>query len=155
MDPSSTLTPRMLPIVTRDIGAAVRALHTMRSPYLAHGRLEADLRTLMERLDRLERTRPDLHTQLAHDLHVTPGQVRAEVLARASNLLERAITHDARRAGRRWVAPEPRRGATGTPTGSAEPTREWRAATAPILAPGPDRQYLSVPGSPAHPAPSR
>ncbi len=83
-------------LVTREVGAAVRASSGTASPYLAHGRLHRELDRLHDRLAQIAHRRPDLLTSLALDLDVpaTLERVIAEVEDRAATLLDRRLERD-------------------------------------------------------------
>lgn len=82
---------RVLPIAVREMGAAVRAVRLISSPYFAHARLQGELEGLLWRVTQLAERGPDHFAALAQDLGVSEEveAVRNEIVRRASNLLIR------------------------------------------------------------------
>jgi hypothetical protein len=82
--------PRVIGLVKRDIGRAVReAAAQTDSPYFGHAALHRYLGWLRERLTLLEQRRPDLLTQIADHFDVPP--TAHDVATAAQDLADRLL----------------------------------------------------------------
>ena len=109
---------KVLTLITRDIGRAVRATADgTSSPYFAAALLQRNLQILHHRLGRLAQQRPDVLADVADHWDVSPTApaVIGEVDRRAAALLRRRMDADHERATRAKRAA--RRASVGLPPG--------------------------------------